>query len=120
MKHDRVRGLRRALAAVAMLSGLWSGIVAASGGVVMHVFGLAITSRNPRNPLWLALICGLLAWALPMPDRRRAVTRAWRRFADLALSPHEGTGGMRWAAPGTMVALAAVAAEVYFWAGARP
>jgi hypothetical protein len=86
----------------------------------VHVFGLAITSRNPRNPLWLALICGLLAWALPMPDRRRAVTRAWRRFADLALSPHEGTGGMRWVAPGTMVALAAVAAEVYFWAGARP
>ena len=120
MNHDRVRRLRRALVGVAVLSGLWAGIVAATGGVVLHVFDLPITSRNPRNPLWLLLISSVLAWSLPMPDRRRTLTEAWRRYGDLGRSIHQHTPWLRWADPAALVAFVAIAAEVYFWAGARP
>ena len=120
MNLRHIRRLRRALVGVAVIAALWAGAIALTGGIAVHAFGVPITSRNPRNPLWLLLISTLLAWALPIPDRRGAVERAWRRNADVARSIHQGSAWLRWLDAARFVGVAAVMAELFFWAGARP
>jgi hypothetical protein len=120
MTPRQVSRLRRALAAVAAVSALWAAILALTGGFVIDLFGLQITSRNPRNPLWLLAVSAVAAWALPMPDRRAVLDRAWRRVLAWIDSPRPLTQRLRWADPAALIALSFGAVDVVLWLGARP
>jgi len=120
MNQRHIRRLRRALLGLAVLFAVWAGIVAATGGIVLHAFGVPITSRNPRNPLWALLISTVIAWALPAPNRRAALLEAWLGNAALARSVHQGTAWLRWADAARLIGVTAIVTEVVFWAGARP
>ena len=65
--------LRRALAAASAAAALWALAINLSGGIILDVGGVAITSRNPRNPLIAAIVLALIALALPMPNRREVM-----------------------------------------------
>lgn len=119
--HERqVSRFRRTLAAVAAFSALWAAVLALTGGFVIDLFGLQITSRNPRNPLWLLAVSAVAAWALPMRDRRAAAESAWRRARQWMAAPRPTTPGLRWADPAALIALAFAAFDAVLWAGARP
>jgi hypothetical protein len=120
MHPRQVSRLRQAFVAVAAVSALWAAILALTGGFVVHVFGLQITSRNLRNPLWLLTISCAAAWALPMPDRRAVLARGWRRARAWIDSPRPVTRGLRWADPAALIALSFAAFDIVLWAGARP
>jgi hypothetical protein len=79
---DRLIRLRRALTSICALSVLWATLVAITGGFVLHLAGTPVTSRNPRNPLLIAIMAAIAAWALP--GRRRAAREAVERWTPRA------------------------------------
>ncbi len=72
--------LRRALIALSAASLLWAAAVALTGGIVFELAGVAVTSRNPRNPALLALASAIGAWLVPIPDRRGSMFAWWFRW----------------------------------------
>lgn len=78
MAADRLTRLRGALTSICALAVLWAALVAITGGFVLHLAGLPVTSRNPRNPLLIAIMAAIAAWALP--GRRRAAREAVERW----------------------------------------
>src|SRR5512134_49125 len=110
--------VRRHLLLIAVLvcavAAVWALLVAVSGGFVIHLGALRISSRRALNPSLVAVAAALLAWALSRPDERR---RALERVLPEAL---EGRGPGRVAAAATrrfappIVVGAAMAAVVWF------
>jgi len=120
MNEQRARRLRVAFGALALVSILWAAAIVWTGGFVVHVFGVPLTSRNPRNPMLLFAIASLSAWALPMRDRWRRTAEASRRALALAVWPRSEARWLWWAEPAGLVALAFIALDVQIWWGARP
>jgi hypothetical protein len=121
MNQDRVSRLRRALVAVCMLAATWAAVVILTGGFIVFLYSLQVSSRNPRTPLLLALVSGGAAWALPMPGGRwRALREVWLRWSARAQSIGARWTWLRRADPAMMVALAGIGAAIYQWAHARP
>jgi hypothetical protein len=118
MTPQQVRPLRRALTAIALGAAGWAALVTVTGGVVLEA--LSITSRNPRNPLLIAAVAALTAWALPMPNRLEVVAEAWRAARRLAVWPRPASSRWRWLEPAVLVALGFAAFDVFLWAGGRP
>jgi hypothetical protein len=79
---DRLTRLRRALTSICALAVLWAALVAITGGFILHLGGMPLTSRNPRNPLLIAIMAAIAAWALP--GRRRAAREAVERWTPRA------------------------------------
>jgi hypothetical protein len=77
--------VRRGLYGVAVLAGVWSVVVAATGGVTLAVAGLRLSSRAPENPLIVALVAVVVATML-LPARQRSATLAadWHWLSDVA------------------------------------
>jgi hypothetical protein len=65
----RANTLRRVLAAVCLLSGVWALVLMLSGGGSVHLGTWRVSSSTARNPLLIALVSGLLAWFLALTDR---------------------------------------------------
>ena len=64
--------LRRSLAAIAVLAGVWALIVWATGGMQFSVAGMSISSRDPLRPLGLAALAAVGWVAAAGPARARA------------------------------------------------
>jgi hypothetical protein len=121
MSPARVSRLRHALLFVCALSVAWAAILVLTGGFVIHVFSISVSSRNPRNALIVALLSGGTAWALPMPGGRwRAASEtSFRWFAWIGALPTRWPW-IRRANPATMILLVALGVELAHWAAARP
>ena len=53
---------------------MWSLLVILTGGFSATLGPIRLSSRNPRNPAIIALVCGVFAWAAaPAGSRRRAI-----------------------------------------------
>ena len=63
-----------------ILGGLWSYATLLTGGFIVHLGGLQISSRNPKNPFLLAIVSGLAAWWLSRRDGRDEGLALWRWF----------------------------------------
>ena len=111
---------RRALEALAGLASLWATLVHVTGGIVVPLGAITITSRNPRNAWLAAAIAGLLAVALTRPDtaaRLRADGRWWSGRANTLLRALRARG--TWI-PAALIGVAAAVLLVHEWAQARP
>ena len=64
MTPDSLRAARRALLAVCGLAATWAAGIAFSGGFVVRLGGMRISSRDPSTPFAIALICGLSFYGL--------------------------------------------------------
>ncbi|MDP1571143.1 MAG: hypothetical protein Q8L86_14205 [Vicinamibacterales bacterium] len=111
---------RRALQIVTLLCIAWALVVQVTGGVVVPVEGVDITSRSPRNAWVIALVAALVAWGLAWP----APLREWRRDARWwRLRAATALGAIRrhwaWLPAGALVAGAA-GALAFEWALGRP
>ena len=76
---NRLR-LRRFLLILGPLFAVWAAIVWLTGGFLLEFGSLRVlSSRNPDNPAFLALICAIAAWALtPRAERLRHLSRGAR------------------------------------------
>jgi hypothetical protein len=77
MPRPLISRLRRLLAVIAVLAALWTAVILVTGGFVLNFLDLQISSRNPRNPLWIALLSAIGAWSLPMPNRAQVTREVW-------------------------------------------
>src|SRR6266542_2129487 len=117
MRPDRFRTLRSALIGICGLLTLWAAVVTVTKGFVIHVMGIAVSSRDPRNPALLAILSALAAWALPITDRHAAI-REWQ----MRWSPRWTTVSSRWPRwidPATGFALLGIAIQLAAWRNAR-
>jgi len=69
-----------------VLAASWAYAVTLSGGGVMHLGPLSVSSQSARNPLLVAVVCGLLGWAVSLrpgatPPPRRGVRYAMALLA---------------------------------------
>lgn len=110
--------LRRALTAASAVAALWGLAIYLSGGIILDVAGVAITSRNPRNPFIAAVVFALIAFALPMPNRRQVMAAFARRWVDRLRRYHSNAPW--WLEPSAIVAAASIFLQVLAWAFARP
>lgn len=111
---------RRACEALAGVAAVWALVVQLTGGFVLSLGDLSLTSRSSRNAWSAAVVSGLLAWVLARPRVARAFAEdraVWRRR----------TAGMwsilranRAHLPAAVVALVAAGAQLADWAAARP
>jgi hypothetical protein len=77
--------LRGWLYALAVLAAGWALVVVATGGVTLAVGGLRLSSRNPANPVLVALAAAALATAVtPRGERWRTLAADWRWVLDFA------------------------------------
>ena len=67
---------RRILSVVFVLATAWTIAVLASGGFVLRLGSLRLSSRSPRNTILLAVLSGVGAWLLMSPDERRRAIHA--------------------------------------------
>jgi hypothetical protein len=67
--NGRRTAVRRTLLILAVLALVWAAIIAITGGVGVTVAGIRVSSRNPYNPLLIALLSACAVAAL---SRRRA------------------------------------------------
>jgi hypothetical protein len=118
MPAEFVTPLRRTLTFGAAAAAVWGLAIAVTGGIVLDLPGVTITSRNPRNPLLAAAVLGLVAFLLPMPNRRQAIADAMRRWAD-RLRWYNADAPW-WAEPASLAALTAIVLGLRAWAFARP
>lgn len=118
MHPERVNRLRRALVAISVLAAVWSALAALTGGFMVHVFGVPVSSRNPQNPALLAIASGLAAWVLPMPDRRQTMRATWLRWSGHFISLY--SRWPRWADGAAAIALVGSWLQVSVWASGRP
>ena len=99
--------LGRALIVLSALALLWAVVVALTGGIVLNVHSIRLSSRSPRNAGLIALLGGLAGWALLPPGERRRTREAF-------------LGYLGQANPAMLIALIGVGLEVTRWIGARP
>jgi hypothetical protein len=71
-----VTRLRRILLAVCVLAAAWTVVVAVSGGFVIRLDWVRLSSRSPRNSALLAAITGVAAWLLASPRERLRLLRS--------------------------------------------
>lgn len=111
---------RRACEALASVAAAWAIAVHLTGGIVLSIGELAVTSRNPLNAWIVAAAAGILALALSFPRPRRALAEdadVWRRRA---LNARARARAHASHLPAALVAVVAAGALVLDWAAARP
>lgn len=59
MNPESIRAARRTLLAVCCVAASWAAAIAFSGGFVVRLGGMRLSSRDPSTPFAIALICGL-------------------------------------------------------------
>lgn len=134
--------LCRGLLLLAVLAAVWSIVVALTGGFVVHLGLVQLSSRNPRNGVLLALLSLLLVAALPvgrslLREQRSSLHRwwlaavpvarqrlreqwsLWKRWRLAAVAALEGRVRWLWAVP-VLVALAGFGLDISQWANALP
>ncbi len=118
-----VTRVRRGLLVLGALAALWAAVVALTGGFVISFDQIRVSSRNPRNVVLIALLSGLAAWALALPDWRRGMREdvLWAlRAGSVAIQSFKRL--WQWlqpAGPAAMIALGAVVLEIHEWTGGR-
>jgi hypothetical protein len=74
--------MRRFSLAITVLAVAWALVIAASGGFVVRLGAMRISSRSPVNPLLIALVAGVAAWVFaPRGQRGRALVSDARLVA---------------------------------------
>ena len=103
------------------LAALWAVAIYSTGGFVIRLDSVRITSRSPLNPALIALLSGMAAWALARTNSRRVLREdlSWAS-AGLRGLLHESWRWVRWAGPAGLIALAATMLAIYQWSVARP
>jgi hypothetical protein len=118
MPRPLISRLRRLLAVIAVLAALWTAVILVTGGFVLNFLDLQISSRNPRNPLWIALLSAIGAWSLPMPNRAQVTREVWVRSRQRAKYAAE-----RWPAWldfSFMAAIVGALVAIDVWDNGRP
>ncbi|HEY6360512.1 MAG TPA: hypothetical protein VIX63_05380, partial [Vicinamibacterales bacterium] len=70
MNPDRLIRVRSTLLVLCAIASAWALMLALTGGFVVTILSIRVSSRNPRNAVLIALLSGLAAWALPAPRDR--------------------------------------------------
>lgn len=120
MSSDRISHLRRTLLVVSAVTTMWALVVALTGGFVVEVLGVMVSSRNVRNPAIVAFVSGVVGWALPMPNRRQALLDAWHRWMGCVTSVSTRWPWLRLVDLAALVAVAGAWLLVEVWASGRP
>ena len=102
--------LGQALLLVAALAAAWSIAVALSGGFVLRLGALRLSSRRWQAAAMVAVIGATLAWVTATPEQRRL---AWHRVRDWRRWP-------RWIDLALPIALAGVTLRLVLWGAGRP
>lgn len=110
--------IRRTLAGLAVFAALWTAGILATGGFVFTLFGSQISSRNPRNPFAIAVMCAIGAWALPMPNRAQVTREFWMRSRQRWRRVAERRPA--WLDLSLVAAIVGVFAAIDAWDNARP
>jgi hypothetical protein len=122
MNGMRLIRLRRVLLALSVVAAGWAVAVALTGGFGFRHGAFRISSRNPRNPLLLAMLGALASLGLSLlPGVRGTLLEEWswwrRRLVAIVsvLRRHAWLGGV---ASATIAALLGAGLDIYQWAGA--
>jgi len=62
--------MRRTLSLLAVAAALWALVVHLTGGVLLRVGGVRLSSRSALNPALAALVSGALTWVLATSGSR--------------------------------------------------
>lgn len=102
--------LRRVCFALALAAALWAVAIVVTEGVVVHLAGMRVSSRTPRNPALVSLVAAAVALFLARPTIGRTLADD-ARWAMRAVRPR---GAATW------LLVAGVALQVSYWRAARP
>ena len=110
--------IRRTLVLVFVLSAVWTGIVAFTGGVVWRIDSFRISSRDPWRPLLIAIAAALGALALTGPAAiRSALSRGWERCRLAVMQVAPRLHGASWRLA-IAIAVAGILLDLYRWSRA--
>ena len=118
MNLDRLIRLRQTLLVLCAIASAWAVVLALTGGFVVTILSIRVSSRNPLNAVLIALISGLAGWALPAPRDRSGI-----REIGMACNARIRELPRRWSwrrDPAALIALVGIALEVHLWALSRP
>jgi hypothetical protein len=103
------------------LAAIWAVVLAFTGGFVVHLGPVRVSSRTPRNAIVIALFAGLTAGALWLPRWRRTMREdwSWLRQVGARAFPPQRTW-LRRASPASAIAVAGIGLTIAQWAAARP
>ncbi len=100
----------RWLLALAVLAVAWAVAVAVTGGFVVRLGGVRLSSRRWQAAALVALVSAVAAWVASTPAGR---TAAWRRLRDWRRWPW-------WIDVAFLVALAGIGLRLALWSAGRP
>jgi hypothetical protein len=101
---------RRWLLAVCALAAAWAIAVAITGGFVLRLGSIRLSSRRWHVAALVALVCAVAAWVSSTPVERR---EAWGRVRNWRHWP-------RWLDAALALALAGIGLRIVLWAAGRP
>jgi len=118
----RLIRLRRMLLALSVVAAGWAVAVALTGGFGFRHGAFRLSSRNPRNPLLIAVLGALASWALSLlPGVRGTLLDEWswwRQRGIAFVSVLRRHAWLRGLASAMTAALLGVGLDIYQWAGA--
>jgi hypothetical protein len=115
--------LRRGLLGFTVLMVLWCVAIALTGGFAFQVAGVRVSSRNPWNPLLLAVASAVGVIALSGRDVRRFVLAdiQWvQPYVHRAYSTASAAPLARRLNPAVVIAVVGAVVQLYQWWAARP
>jgi len=114
--------VRRTLISLAVLALIWSAIVAITGGIGITLAGVRVSSRNPRNPLLIALAsaCTAALLARRRPHELRQDVRSLVALVMSAWHAYSRRRVARWLGLPTVTAIGGATLIVVHWLRARP
>jgi len=122
MNSRRAIRLRRMLLALSVVAAGWAVAVALTGGFGFRLGAFRLSSRNPRNPLLIAMLGALASLGLSLlPGVRGTLLDEWswwrRRAVGIVsvLRRHAWLGAV---VSATTAALLGAGLDIYQWAGA--
>ena len=128
MDRDRLILLRRIVLALVGVAAAWASVVSLTGGFVVWLGPLRLSSRNPRNALLAATVCAIAVWVLSSPRRAGPLSHEWRWWqqqaraavALLRVLMVRAWRGFRWLPLPIALAAIGVGLDIYQWAGPPP
>ena len=102
--------LRRVCVALALAAALWAVAIVVTGGVVVHLAGVRISSRTPLNPALVSLAAAAVALLLARPAIGRTLAGD-ARWVMRAVRPRT---------PATWLLIAGITLHASYWLAARP
>ncbi len=102
--------VRRSLLALSALAATWAMTVAVTGGFLLRLGSIRLSSRRWYAAAIVALVTAAAAWLMSTPDERR---QAWLRLRDWRRWP-------RWLDAALILALVGVGLRITLWAAGRP